>query len=125
MKQPSMMPVTVAGHGRDPQYVDLYANQVRIASSLSDLIITFSVADDLGPNQIFLKDLAAMRLTMVTAKTLAFQLMAGVKAYEATVGEIPAPQSFENVISEMQKALEQNFTLQLNPNSQPGESKKK
>ena len=81
----------VGSFGRDDSYVDIYANQIRLGVSLSDLTIIFGATDDLGPNQLVSKDKAAIRLSVTNAKILMLNLQTMVEAYENGIGKIRLP----------------------------------
>lgn len=117
MKQPNVITSDVPEVMRDEEYVDVYANQVRIASGLSDFIVTFSVIDDMGSNRMVMRDKAAIRLTMTTAKAMVLNLMAGIEAYESTIGEIPLPKSFNEQIQNLRSRVEEGLKQQTDSRS--------
>ena len=83
--------VVPVGTQRDLTYVDVYSNQIRLGVTLGDVMIIFGAIEDIGPNQMIIKDKAAVRLSPITAKILMINLQAAIEAYEKGVGEIPIP----------------------------------
>jgi hypothetical protein len=105
--------VPVAGSGRDPAFVDVYANQVRLSANLGDMTLVFGVIEDLGPGRMANRDRAAIRLSMVTAKALFLNLQASISGYEAAVGKIPLPAGLLGALAQMGPQVEAILKQQL------------
>jgi hypothetical protein len=108
----ALMPPTVP---RTSNFVDVYANQVRISVSVSDIDMIFSVMQDRGSGIVALEDLASIRLSPITAKVLLHNLQMIVDAYEASVGSIDAPPKALKQIQNQQNGLMNALKEQMAP----------
>jgi hypothetical protein len=76
---------------RDQSFQDVYASQMRMSITVSDITIIFGVMNDRGQNIYVPEDRVAVRLAPVTAKVLLHNLKMALSAYESVLGTIPIP----------------------------------
>jgi hypothetical protein len=90
---------------RGESFLDTYANQVRLGTTISDFTIIFGVSDDRGPAGVHLKDVVAIHLAPGTMKLLLGNLKSTVEAYEASIGTIPLPANTESQLEEQTRRI--------------------
>ncbi len=73
---------------RDENFIDVYSNQLRLNVSVMDFSIVFSVNDERSPGVTTMKDVATVRMSIGTLKTLQTHLTSVVQAYEEAAGKI-------------------------------------
>jgi len=105
----------VGGIPRSSDFVDIYANQVRLSVTVSDISIMFSTIQDRGPGVITPEDRASIRLSPMTAKAFLKNLEMVVAAYEAVLGEIPVPPKASKMIDEYYDGLTNMLAEQMAP----------
>jgi len=98
---------------RDGNAVDIYANQLRLGSTLHDFTIIFGATDDQGRGQIGSRDLATVRLAPALAKILQMHLRAAVEAYEKKVGPIGISARAEGDMERVRETLEKAYSDQM------------
>ena len=69
-------PVPIGSQTRDQNYLDTYANQLRIGATLTDITIVFGIVEDLAPSHFVNKDKVAVHLAPGTLKLLVANLQA-------------------------------------------------
>jgi hypothetical protein len=89
----ALNPVSQSGT-RDPNYFEVYANNVKIAFNPNDLSLIFGVIDNLANLQSIMRDLATVRIAPIQFKLLAHTLMAHLEAWEHHFGEIRLPEGY-------------------------------
>jgi hypothetical protein len=72
---------------RDERFVSLYANQIRLGTSINDFTLLFGVTEDHGGQQV-LVDKAAISMSPISFKALVAHVNMVLSAYEETIGPI-------------------------------------
>lgn len=85
--QRSMQP----GQPRDPNFQDVYSNQIRMSVNPTDINIIFSALIDRGPGVFAIEDRASIRIAPMVAKILLLHLQMVMECYEQVLGEVKVP----------------------------------
>lgn len=117
-----IFPQFTPGVPRSQSYQDIYANQVRLNISMSDINIIFGVLNDRGPGIVVLEDRASVRMAPTTAKILTQHLEALIRTFESVIGEIPMPDSTVTQIESQMQNLAENLATQMGRPTQPESS---
>ena len=112
IRPPMLRPAAVP---RDQSFQDVYASQLRMSITVSDITIIFGVMSDRGQNIYVPEDRVAVRLAPVTAKVLLQNLTMAVSAYESVLGTIPIPSD----TIRQSKANSENLTRVLEEQMSP------
>lgn len=98
---------------RNADAVDIYANQLRLGSTLHDFTIIFGATDDRGVGQITSRDLATVRLAPALAKILEMHLRTAIDAYESVVGEIPISPRAKDDLEKVHETLVKAYSSHM------------
>lgn len=112
-------PLPIVGATRGDDFVDTFANQIRLSANLGEITLVFGVIDDLGPGHLMNKDKVAVRLSMPSAKMLMMNMRTAIESYEAAVSVIPLAAGAEDGQRAMKEAMENSFRHMLNLPSPP------
>lgn len=95
---------------RAPDYVDVYANQLRIGTTVSDFTLVFGASDE----GFTVSDQVSVRLAPGTLKMLFLNVKMALEAYEQAIGEIPVPSKLEQQISKNKITLADGLKRHMN-----------
>lgn len=117
MSEPQTTPMILPflGNGR-PGMVDIYANQLRMAATMSDLTLIFGVTEDHGGN-IYNADKASIRLAPATFKVLYLNLKMAIESYEASFGEIKISPKVDDEVRKNGEMLKAGLADLMRPDS--------
>jgi hypothetical protein len=93
----------------------VYANQLRVSVTVSDITIIFGALEDRGANQLINEDKASVHLSPITAKLLLQNLSMIIHAYEQVIGNIPVPPKIIAIAESQTENLIKNLTDQMSP----------
>ena len=93
----------------------VYANQLRVGVTVSDVTLTFGTMEDRGIGQVIHEDKVSVHLSPITAKILLENLTMIIDVYERVVGKIPTPQKVSAVNNAQIENLSKNLTDQMGP----------
>jgi hypothetical protein len=112
----SGFPIVPTGQLRLPGMMQsIYANQLRMSVTVSDITITFGASEDRGVGNLINEDKTSVHLSPVTAKILLINLEKIINVYQNVVGNIPIPQKVVTQIDSQIENLSKMLAEQMIP----------
>lgn len=93
--------------------VDIYANQIRIGTTLADFTLVFGSTEDAGLGQVINRDRAIVRLAPGTAKSLLLHLTMILQSYEEAIGPLPMPAQMVAELADIKQKITAGYAEQM------------